>query len=244
MTSSGSSSIGDVDWGCEHFDFPSLMKGNIRACRVSVTDITKLAKALIDSVLDTSWMSRLDPGARRSYERTVADTRDLLVAIFNAVTPANPVAEEFGEVMVSMGSARALRMIFGHSEVPLAELWKPQIKQNEGFDFHTVCTKDLLNFGEAKYSSNGSPHGNALSQISSFLAAEKHYRDRPHLVSVAPSAAVDNLFDSEEFGVVAAFSLNAKNKELVIKNAIKSAEDLAKQYKISQIFVVGVSYDA
>ncbi|ALN60904.1 hypothetical protein GLA29479_16 [Lysobacter antibioticus] len=44
--------------------------------------------------------------------------------------------------------------------------------------------------------------------------------------------------------MVAAFSLNAKNQELVIANAIKSADKFAKKHKIVQIFLVGVSYDA
>lgn len=242
MTSVKTSSISDADWGCDHFDLSSPPTANIRACRVSITDITKLAAELTRTVVDTSWMSHLDKGARRAYEKTVAETADLLVEIFSAVDPASGVAADFGELMVSMGSARALKMVFSHSEVPLSELWKPQVKQNEGFDFHTICPGSFVNFGEAKYSSTGNPHGLALEQISDFLTAEKHYRDRTHLVNIVPASAINKL-DDNEFGVIAAFSLNSKNQELVINNAVKAAEKLAAKHQISQIFLVGVSYE-
>ncbi|MGC1550793.1 MAG: hypothetical protein WA777_19905 [Rhodanobacter sp.] len=243
MTSANTGGVCDTAWGCHHFDLPSLANGSIRACRVSVSDVAKLANELTRTVVDTSWMSSLDKGARRAYEITVAETAELLVAIFKAAASPSLVSEDFGELMVSMGSARALNMLFSHNEVPLAELWKPQVKQNEGFDFHTLCPGGLVNFGEAKYSSAANPHGSALNQISDFLAAEKHYRDRTHLVNIVPASAIGKL-DNEEFGVIAAFSLNAVNHELVIRNAINSAGKLAKKHKISQIFIVGVSYDA
>ncbi|WP_223266774.1 hypothetical protein [Luteimonas gilva] len=218
---------------------------NIRACRVSVSDVGKLAHELTQIVVDTSWMAHLDKGARRAYEKTVAETAALLIDIFKAASliPPSDIQEEFGELMVSMGAARALNQVFSHYEVPLAELWKPQAKQNEGFDFHTVCPAERVHFGEAKYSSQKSPHGAAISQISSFLEAEKHFRDRTHLEKLVPLKAIQNL-DNEDFGVVAAFSINAANPDIVIKNAITKAKALAGTHKISQIYLVGVVYDA
>lgn len=237
--------ISDTKWGCEHSDIPALANGNIRACRVSVSDIAKLAVELTETVVNTSWMAALDKGARRAYEKTVAETADLLVQIFRATAISQPAATiqgDFGELMVSMGAARALNQIFSHHEVPLAELWKPQAKQNEGFDFHTVCPNDRVHFGEAKYSSTKSPYGVAIDQIIDFLTAEKHYRDRNNLEKLVSANAIKNL-DDEDFGVVAAFSINAANPELVIKNAITKAKALASAHQITQIYLVGVTYD-
>jgi len=233
--------IYDSDWGCDHFDLPHLYNGMIYACRVEVSDIGKLASELAKAVVDTSWMSGLDRGARRTYESTVRRTAELLKEIFESMDPSLEVAGEFGEMMVSMGSARALDIVFRHSRVPLAELWKPQVKQNGGFDFHTVCQGDLIHFGEAKFASSGNPWGLAISQIDEFLTDEKHLRDRSDLVNLVSAAAIGRL-DDDEFGVVAAFSLNAVRKDVVLANAIESAIALATKHNIQQIFVVGVSH--
>lgn len=144
-------------------------------------------------------------------------------------------------MMVSMGSARALAMVFQHSRVPLAELWKPQVKQNGGFDFHTVCRGDLIHFGEAKFASSGNPWGQAITQASDFLTDQKHLRDRSDLINLVSSAAIGRL-DADEFGVIAAFSLNTVRKEVVLANAIEAAIALAARHNISQVFVVGVSH--
>lgn len=237
--------VDDPDWGCGFSELEALAVDNIRAFLVSVSDIGKIADELTKAVVDTSWMTHLDKGARRPYEKTVAETAKLLVQIFKtaAANPFNAIQEEFGELMVSMGAARALGKVLSHYEVPLAELWKPQVKQNEGFDFHTVCPQQLVNFGEAKYSAKKSPHGAAITQIAAFLTAEKHFRDRPHLEKLVHANAIKNL-DDEKFGVIAAFSINANKPETVINNAIKSAKSLGKDHAIEQIYLIGVSHDA
>ncbi|WP_329893838.1 hypothetical protein [Stenotrophomonas sp. SMYL20] len=238
---SAGTSCTDVDWGCEHSPMAGDAALSIVSCRVSVKDISKLSARLAETVVDTSWMAALDKGTQRAYRKTVEETSAILCEIFKVV-PGSPVAEEFGELMVSMGSARALKSLLGHTEVPLAELWKPQRKQNEGFDFHTICGNGRLNFGEAKYSGNGSPHGLAISQVSDFIEAEKHHRDYVHLSSICPEPA--ELLANDEFGVVAAFSINGKNHVTIMNNALASAIELSKKFGLKQIFLVGVSNDA
>ncbi|WP_394000232.1 hypothetical protein ACF3M1_09965 [Luteimonas sp. WGS1318] len=231
----------DADWGCDHFDLTHLNGTTVYACRVEIADIAKLASELAKTVIDTSWMSTLDHGARRTYESTVSRTADLLREIFESMDPGSPVAGEFGEMMVSIGSARALSVVFSHSRVPLAELWKPQLKQNGGFDFHTVCEGELIHFGEAKFASSGNPWGLAIAQADEFLHDQKHLRDRSDLVNLVSPGAITRL-DADEFGVVAAFSLNAENQDRVISNAVSAAVTLASKYGIKQVFVVGVSH--
>lgn len=241
MSTSPSSPHCDTDWGCDHFDLPHLNGATVSACRVQIADIAKLASELAKTVIDTSWMSSLDPGARRTYESTVRRTAELLREIFDSMDPSSPVGGEFGEMMVSMGSARALNVVFSHSRVPLAELWKPQLKQNGGFDFHTVCQGELIHFGEAKFASTGNPWGLAISQADEFLQDQKHLRDRSDLAYLVSPEAITRL-DADEFGVIAAFSLNAANQELVISNAVSAAVALATKHGIKQLFVVGVSH--
>lgn len=235
--------ISDPSWGCDHHDYSILSQGAVKVCLVSVRAIEKLAHELTTVVTNSSWITGLDPGTRRGYERTVKDTAELLVKIFESMDATSPVSEEFGEVMVSMGAARALEIVFGHRAVPLAELWKPQLKQNEGFDFHTECQTPLINFGEAKYSGTKNPHGLAMAQIDEFLDATKHLRDRPHLINVCSPQSVAHL-DSDRFGVVAAFSVNGKSKEVILANARKAALGIAKKHAVEQLFIVGVVCEA
>lgn len=235
------SQYSDADWGCDYFEIETDTPiGKIKVCHVVVNDIKIISRALAKKVLDTSWMVNLDLGSKRAYDRTVQETASALVEIFESTTTPSDVGSEFGEVMVSIGSTKALEKIFNHVILPIAELWKPQIKQNEGFDFHTVCSDMYINFGEAKYSASVNPHGNAINQSKGFIDDEKHLRDYVHLRELASDAAVENL-NHDSFGIVASFSINASDPLEVLKNAIKSAQDKLSSDSIKAVYLVGVS---
>ncbi|WP_426369118.1 hypothetical protein [Pseudocolwellia sp. HL-MZ7] len=191
------------------------------------------------SILDTSWMLSLDKGTRRSYQFTANETAQALVSVFKNYSGTLPVGAKFGEIMVSMSSTRSLAVLFDHKVVPIAELWKPQKKQNEGFDFHTECPMNLINFGEAKYSGVVNPHGNAITQEDGFIKVQKHLRDRVHLTNLTNQLSVYNL-DDEKFGVVAAFSINSKNLASIMDNALKNigSSDLMNNAQV--VYLVGV----
>ena len=161
-----------------------------------MNELERIATALTTSVLDSSWIMDMDEGARRSYQYTAAETARSLVEVFRQVGDADDsISGEFGELMVSIGASKALEVIFEHAALPTAELWKPQKKQNEGFEFHTVCTSDFINFGEAKYKSPpaSSPASNAAYQANRFFQQDKHYRDRVNLVNLVSDACISNL---------------------------------------------------
>lgn len=232
--------IDDDDWGCTHTEFVDGGNGPlIKACIVSIEKLDAIAKELTRSVLDTSWMMSLDKGTQRTYKYTAEETAQALVVIFNEINSDEGIGLEFGEVMVSMGSSRSLSQVFKHISLPIAELWKPQKKQNEGFDFHTTCPQYFINFGEAKYSGVSNPHGNAIKQANEFINVEKHFRDRAHLKDLTEPSCINNL-DSDNYGVVAAFSINSENHESIMKNAVNSVKntDLMKNAKV--IYLVGV----
>lgn len=229
--------IADPDWGCTHTKHSD--EQSIHACIVNVEDLTFIAQMLTQSVLDTSWMLNMDAGTQRSYKYTANETAEALVQIFNEVANGNPLGAEFGEVMVSTGSSRALELIFEHNRLPIAEIWKPQKKQNEGFDFHTECNDNLINFGEAKYSASTNPHGEAIPQIGRFLNEEKHFRDRVHLINLTKQESIENL-DQDKYGVIAAFSITSQELDKIMANALASIAKSDLIGKANKIYVVGV----
>jgi len=236
--------ISDAEWGCSYYEIANALGvPEIKLCFVKVSDLSEFSKKLTHSVLDDSWMTKLDKGSRRQYDYTVKETAGVLVDIFTKTSGSGMIGAEFGELMVSIGSARALEQVFSHSRLPIAELWKPQVKQNEGFDFHTVCTADLINFGEAKFSGQTNPHGNAISQIGDFIAVDKHFRDRGHLEKIVGSQSIEHL-DDEKFGVIAAFSINSANPLAIFKNALQSAIEFVGAKSVAGFYLVGVSESA
>jgi hypothetical protein len=195
----------DDDWKCS-FSEVSESDGvldKIVLCHVNVLDISKLADELAKSIMDNSWIMGLDEGVTLAYKKTAEETATVLVNIFknNILTEdGNRISGEFGEMMVSMGASRALETIFSHVSLPISELWKPKLKGNEGFDFHTICPEQLINFGEAKYSSSKNPYGGksgdsggAAGQADGFIKAEKHLRDYVHLMHLAEGEPSENL---------------------------------------------------
>jgi len=236
--------IPDMDWGCSYHEIASALGvPEIKICHVKVSNLTEFSKQLTHSVLDDSWMTKLDRGSRRQYDYTAKETAAVLVSIFNKISGGGTIGSEFGELMVSIGSARALEKLFSHSRLPIAELWKPQVKQNEGFDFHTVCTNEFINFGEAKFSAKSNPHGNAITQIGEFIAVDKHFRDRGHLEKLVESTSIEHL-DDERFGVVAAFSINSADPLEIFSNALKSAVSFVGANNVAGFYLVGVSESA
>ena len=240
----------DEDWGAIFTEVKrSPASDNIFVCHTSVEDLSKIASELSKAVVDKSWVVELDVGAKRAYETIAAKTAQKLVDIFeNKKFSDDKISSDFGEIMVSMGSARALGTIFSHISIPLAELWKPKLTGNEGFDFHTVCPGKIINFGEAKFSSSGSPYGGnsgdssgAGGQADGFISDEKHLMDGVHLPHLAGEEAAENL-NNDIYGVVLAFSINAENPLIVFKHAVQKALSYSHLKKAKNIYIVGVSH--
>lgn len=202
---------------------------------VAVSDVNSVAKNMAESVVSQSWMMGLDHRSRRAYEYTYNETAKILENIFKENDHSN-IGIEFGELLVSICSAKGLEDTLEHIALPIAELWKPKRKGNEGFDFHTVAN-DVLNFGEAKFSIKDNPYDKAIRQIRDFIEQEKHLRDCVHLDNFVPESTAENL-DNDVFGVVAAFSING-NESNVVKNALTLAGKNIPEI-CNSIFLVGV----
>jgi hypothetical protein len=238
-------------WGSTFSEVVSISgSGNIFVCHVKVADLEKIAVELSTKVVDHSWISVLDDRSRRAYETTASKTAQALVAVFKTTQYEDgKVVSEFGELMVSMGSSKGLEIVFGHRCLPIAELWKPKLAQNEGFDFHTVCSGNFINFGEAKFSSSSSPYAGASGdssgaggQADGFIGATKHLMDGVHLGALAGEAAASNL-DTDQFGIILAFSINAANPLRILKNAVENSQTYENLKKAKNIYIVGVSHE-
>lgn len=230
----------DSSWGCTYQEVKySLGTANVRFGFIEVTNLKNFATQITIVVLNRSWMTKLNPVANLAYRVTVTETAVKLSDISVATSMVGTLGAAFGELLVSMGSAFALEKIFTHTSVPLAELWKPQKGQNEGFDFHTTCPSKMVNFGEAKYSSVISSYKSALVQAERFIDEEKHFRDAMHLMHLVEPTCIANL-TNKQFGIVAAFSVRGKRHELIFSNAAKRALKLASSKKITNIYLIGV----
>lgn len=241
----------EATWGATFREvIANSATGNVFICHASVVDLERIAVELSNRVTDQSWIIALDHRARRAYENTASKTAKKLIEVFKSdLTVDSKVSSEFGELMVSMGSSKALEVIFRHRSLPIAELWKPKLSQNEGFDFHTVCGESIINFGEAKFSSSASPYGGntgessgAGGQADGFISERKHLMDNVHLGSIAGEMAATNL-DGDVFGIVLAFSINANNPLLILRNAFEQIETYDNLKKAKNIYIVGISYD-
>ena|SRR5690606_16361784 len=245
-------SFPEETWGSTFLEVTSISDtGNIFICHVNVSDLEKIAFELSKLVTDNSWVIGLDERAKRAYETTAEKTAKALVEVFKTtISSENKVASEFGELMVSIGSSKALEVVFGHRSLPIAELWKPKLAQNEGFDFHTVCAENIINFGEAKFSGVSSPYSGisgkstgAGGQADGFIGNNKHLMDGVHLGHLAGEEPTKNL-DKDLFGVVLAFSVNATNPLYVLKNALEHSKTYENLKKAKNIYIVGVSHES
>lgn len=246
-----SRSFPEESWGATFHEIACISgTDNIFICHTSISDLEKIATELSAKVMDESWIFDLDTRAQRAYKNTAKETAKSLVKVFKTtITADNKIASAFGELMVSMGSSKSLEVVFKHRCIPLAEIWKPKLLGNEGFDFHTVCEKNMINFGEAKFSSSSNPYGGksgettgAGGQADGFVVNQKHLMDNIHLGQLAGEDAAANL-DKDLFGIVLAFSINSSNPLQILKNALDNCATYENLKKATNIYIVGVSYE-
>lgn len=204
---------------------------------IEVTDINSHAEALLNDITDTSWISELASVAKMSYEDIAFKTIERLTKIFKSVD--NKVTEDFGEILVSMSSGQCLKEKHNHKVLPISEIWKPKLSQNEGFDFHTLSPAEKFSFGEAKYVSSGNSYGAAASQTLCFSKDKKDKRDGVHLQYFGSPLAIKNL-ENNNRGFIVAFSINSVDHEKILKNSLQN-EDIKDLSKCcDELYIIGV----
>lgn len=205
-------------------ELPAGATAKVHLIVVQVNDIKAAANEIIAALNDVSWITKLDPVAKASYEKTAHRTISKLTSDFRAIDSS--VTSSFGEYLVSIAAGDSLGAILNHSVFPIAELWKEKVSKNHGFDFHTESQQEIISFGEAKYAKGTNPYNASANQILEFIDLKKDSGDGVHLEKLASSNAINNLLNSSR-GFTVAFSMHSDKPESILKNALTS--DLIKK---------------
>ena len=183
---------------------------------IKISDVNSYAKTLINQINDTSWISELDSVAKMSYEEVAKKTIIELVKIFQSVE--NEITKDFGEFVISLSCGNCLKEKHLHRNLPISELWKEKIKNNHGFDFHTISPAEKFSFGEAKYQASGNSYTSAAEQAHRFSKEGKDKIDAVHLAHLGSPYATKNLEENKK-GYIIGFSITSENPELILKNS-------------------------
>lgn len=216
---------------------------NIKGCKVcfvhaKLSNITEIATKVHNDIMDTSWLSELKPLSKISYEQRAKDTINNIVKnILNKVT--NSVTEGLGELIVSTQGQFLLEQEHNHRRLPLAELWKEKERGNPGFDFHTESPSDYITFGEAKYNSNQTAYGKALTQINNFIDKGKDKKEMSDLEHFTTEKAQANFLLPTGKAFAAAFSVHSDDSDTIFGN-IKKCDKFKELLKYPELYLIGI----
>lgn len=204
---------------------------------IEIKDVNSHATKLLREITDTSWIARLDPISKMSYEKIALKTIKKLVQIFKSVN--STVTSDFGEFMISMSSGHCLQEKHNHTALPLSELWKEKVSNNPGFDFHTLSPADKFSFGEAKFVSDGNSYTSSAEQVLRFIGEGKDQMDAVHLRYFGSVVAINNLKKGKR-GFIIAFSINSDDFKLILKNSLKNKDIKELSKCCDELYIIGV----
>ena len=217
----------------------SSCKADIYACLVQV-DASDSIASIIEEITDHSWIRRLNIVPKISYQARLKETVESIMKDCRIFISNQPVYDysTVGEYIVSKEGRRTLYDHFSHLAVPLAELWKEKKSGNPGFDYHSEAPTNLIIFGEAKYKAQQNPYSIAIDQVEDFISREKDARELIDLENFVSPSAVQNFVDGKK-GFSIAFSIHAKNPQMILNNAIRyvNANQIANY---NEYYIVGV----
>lgn len=212
---------------------------SVHLIHIKINDAEQRLKYIIDAINDTTWCQQMsDTTLREAYmaarDRTV---KKLMSEIFNQIII--PISVEAGEYVVSMTAQDVLVSDFEHTHIPLAELWKEKSAKNPGFDFHTITQKNLIMFGEAKFSTKKNHYVRGLRQTAQFINEKKDKYDKTFLVNIIPEKTPLENLDSGDRAFCVAFSLHTCRPKKIMYNAVKQIKNFNLDVH-PEIFVIGV----
>lgn len=219
-------------------ELPDGAQATIHLLGIEVDDVHKFAEEMVNIVSDTNWIQKLNPLAKASYQATSNRTIAALVDIFKRAN--GKIVQDFGEFMVSLSAARTLVNELRHTSFPLTEIWKEKLTGNHGFDYYTECTTELINCGEAKFNSANNAYGAAARQVCEFIDDEKDRIDLIHLNNFASKGAVDKLMNDQKRGFCLAFSVNSKNLDQILVNALANSDVIRLSKEAISLYIIGI----
>ena len=221
--------------------------GKFTTCRVytilvKIKNLRNKVPQIIDEISNASWIQKLDEVPRLSYSiRAKNSIKDITRKILKETD--SPLNVDFGQYLISYTGQTSLKEKHNHIKLPLAELFKEKSTGNPGFDFHTESTTELIAFGEAKYSSRGNTHKQAIEQINEFIIKEKDTAELIDLQNFASSKAINNAKNNKK-AYVAAFSINSKAPDAILKKILSSQiiDNIIDNYP--ELYLIGIMIDA
>lgn len=205
---------------------------------IKITDIKNKAKELMITILDKSWLTKLDSEIdKASFIARSGPTIDLLIKLLKKV--GDKIGMDFGEFLISSSALSVMENKYAHEKFPLAELWKEKDKGNPGFDFHTISGQELLFFGEAKYNSSHNAYPKAISQICSFIKKNKHIKELTDLKKINARVNDEHL-NTGKIGFIAAFSIH-NNFDNIFNTLMKNKNSKNNNiFKYPELYFIGI----
>ena len=181
---------------------------HITFIRINPIDIALTLRDVFNSLSDLSWIDNFDAEYIKSSFGVRAEATVKYIAENIIRNVDNSITTDSGEL--------------DYLDIPLGELIKEQKSGNPGFDFYSESKKQILLYGEAKYSSSRNAYGVAFEQIVRFEQEKRDHADLVDIDRFCSRIALDNVMNGQK-GFIAAFaSKNIPTSTLInnIKNNI------------------------
>ncbi len=215
----------------------NLDRKSLYVASIEVTDLAKAVESSLDDICDGSWIAKLPKMLQIGYKSRFEKSAKNISAKIKS-NASDKITKESGEIVIVQVARECLCEKFNHIAIPLAELFHSKESGNASFDFHSESEKSLIVFGEGKYRSKGNSYNLALKQIQDFFAKNKHHDDAVHLANFVTKNANKSFAQSEQ-AFAAVFSINGKNMEKILDNAMKS-NFVRLVNSHSELYLIGV----
>ncbi len=205
---------------------------------INVTNLSKAVETSLADIADDSWILKLPKLSQIGYKSRLEKSAKNITAKIKS-KDVSKITKDSGELVIVQVARQCLCTKFNHKEIPLAELLHSKETGNASFDFHSESENSLIIFGEGKYRNTGNPYTIALTQIQNFFIKNKHQDDVVHLQNLVTDEASGNFVNANQ-AFAAVFSVNGKNVEKILDNAITS--NAAKEVNShSELYLIGVT---
>lgn len=217
---------------------------SVHAIHIQVSDVAERIREVFRTISDTSWVKELDELASSvlgsAADRTIEKLREKVFLEDEEGNVTDELTADVGEYVISVSATHVLNGEYKHESFPLSELWKEQISGNPGFDYHSLNSKELILFGEAKFRKDQTAYSVALTDAVKLRDGEKDILDLLYLKELAGVFACTNCKNGFRVFSVA-FTVNGANISAIMNNAANSAK-AKKLYEHGELYLIGVEF--
>lgn len=204
----------------EHKPVQNTGNCNITFVRIEPDNLQNTLNAIINTLMDLSWLSRFDQdymkdSFRQRAEETIADIQKKFTD-----SSGDKITKQAGEYVVSELARESLVSQMNYLHVPLAELLGMKVSGNPGFDFHSQNNStNTVIFGESKYNSKRSAYDSAIKQVVQFIIDKKDIKQIADLQPFCTQEALSRANDGFK-GFAIAFSAKSTSSDVLIAKII------------------------